>query len=106
VEPRTVLVKVLIGEDRTEKTFHGLPIRLRNVSIVYKFQLTPTTVDVVVEGRKDELEKLRPEDIEVFVDARNLGEGSTDLRVQVEVPDRFTFVKVTPDITNLVLRPR
>ena len=51
------------------------------------------TVDIIVSGKKSEVQKLTAEDIRVSVDVSELSEaGKFTLPVQVQLPDNFTAV--------------
>ncbi|MCR4398960.1 MAG: CdaR family protein [Firmicutes bacterium] len=108
VEQKTVTVKVAIGEDRIEKTFQQIPIRIRNLSPGLKWSLNPSSVAVTVEGRRDQLEGFGAEGIEAFVEARNLGEGDHELKVQVVIPGRddLSWTTIAPETVILSLEPR
>lgn len=55
--------------------------------------LNPTTgqLDVEAEGKDDKITSLTKVDLNVFVDAANVEEGTQELTVQVEGPDGLTF---------------
>ena len=111
VEQKSVLVRVAIVEDRIKRTFQALPVRIQNVSPgQYRFSMSPVSVDVTVEGRRDQVEALTAEDvqqkIQPFINASGLGAGTHELRVQVPVPDEFSLERVTPENVTLTLTPR
>ncbi|NPV69614.1 MAG: hypothetical protein HPY55_03070 [Firmicutes bacterium] len=111
VEQRTVLVRVAIVEDRIQRTFQAIPVRIQNVSPgQFRFNVNPPSVDVTIEGRRDQVEALNADDIaqkiQPFINAAGLGAGSHELRVQVPVSDEFSLEKVTPENVTLTLTPR
>jgi len=106
VEPRTVLVRASIVEDRTEKTIAKVPIIVKNVSQAYKWTLIPADIALTVEGRRIAIDKLNPKTVEVWVDALGLFEGEHTLSAQVSLPAGVVLTAISSDTVTLTLKKR
>ena len=90
-----------------EKTFYNIPVEL----------LPPTKEDIVVEsgegklvnvtvyGRKADVNEIKPEDINAYVDVRNApGDGEINAEITVELPDGINLVeKNALSVTHVVV---
>ena len=73
---------------------------------VHSFKVSPSTVEVTVQGKPDVLQSLQSEDIQAIVDltgvatARELHES-----VEVAVPAGITFMRVAPEEVQVIFPP-
>ncbi|WP_408008974.1 YbbR-like domain-containing protein [Pseudalkalibacillus sp. A8] len=90
------------SETASSKTFNDLPIKVVGLddNEEAKFN-TPTqgTMDITVNGNEKDLENLSEENITAFVDAEDLSEGQHDVKINVDVPDQFTFESQLTEVT-------
>lgn len=100
-----VSVRVEIVEDIVEKTFE-IPVQPRNVGVQLKWDINPVTVKVVLRGRSDLMEGIKEADIEAYVDAEGLQEGTHNPVVAPTFPSQAELVEVTPSHVSLVLEKR
>ena len=79
------------------RDFRRPVVVMMSANNVQAFKVDPTEVSVKVLGEQSVIDKLRPEDIEVYVNlqnAQNLKEGS--FRVEVAAPREITVQQVWP----------
>ncbi len=74
--------------DAYSRTFEHLPIRVLTLaSELDQFRVTPAEVTVVLRGRPDLLNRLRPQDVEVYVNLTDpAATQSTQVAVHVNAP--------------------
>jgi YbbR domain-containing protein len=108
IETTQVNVTVNIVEDVIEKTFSDIIVTPKDPMPGLKFTVTPPQVDVVLRGRRDIISKLRPADIEAYVDARDRQPGEYQLRVALTLPQNvdINISDISPMYVTLVLEER
>lgn len=106
VEPKSVLARVSIAEDRIEKTIAKVPVQVKHLPATLKWSVTPSDVSVTVEGQRAIVEKLGPKNIEVFVDALGLYEGDHGVSIQVSLPQGVALVSTSVDVVTLNIRKK
>ncbi len=94
-------------EKETSKEFENIPITFKNLDtskyIVQATQDQITTVTVVVKGVEDVLNKLKPDDITVYIDLDKLGEGSFTVPVMVSGSDnKLTYTSRTTSVEIVI----
>jgi YbbR domain-containing protein len=104
VEEREVTVDVEIVPAPVERVIEGVPIRWRNLAPRRTAVLRPTLTRVTVRGRREAIERLRGDDIEVFVDLDGLGVGRYNLQVRVEPAQTFGVVAIQPPVVDVTIR--
>ncbi|HHW26799.1 MAG TPA: hypothetical protein GXX23_05620 [Firmicutes bacterium] len=100
-----VSVRVEIVPDFVEKTFE-IPVQPRNVGVQLRWDINPVTVKVTLRGRSDVMEAIKESDIEAYVDAEGLSEGSHNPVVAPVFPAGVELVEITPNHVSLVLEKR
>lgn len=106
VQYTSVTVSVEIVEDIITKSFSNIPVIIQNKSPSLRFTLSPRgDVDVVVEGRRDLVDKVTRDDITAYVDAQGLPEGEHNVlvRADVEGVEGVTVKAVEPPDLILIL---
>ena len=98
---RSVVVEVQILPGPVERTFHDLPVRLRSLTPNLSAQSSPFTVDVSVRGRREELNRLRPDDVTVYVDLAGFGAGLYSLAVRADVAREAGVTRVEPSMVQV-----
>ncbi|WP_221569336.1 YbbR-like domain-containing protein [Alkalihalobacillus sp. TS-13] len=82
------------NETVSSKTFNDLPIKVIGLDDNEEASFNSPNegvMDVTVNGNEEDLNNLSEENITAFVDAKNLSEGQHDVKINVDVPERFTF---------------
>jgi YbbR domain-containing protein len=95
-----VLATVKLQEVVTEREFHDVEVSVRNSD--HKFLLHPPHISLTVRGPQKTLAGLDL-DGSVYVDARDLGVGSFETPVQVDLPKGLEVVRESPDKVKLRL---
>lgn len=103
-EAREVTVDVEIVPAPVERLIEDVPIRWRNLAPGRTAILRPTLIRVAVRGRRQAIEKLRGDDVEVFVDLDGLGVGRYNLQVRVEPEQAFGVVATQPPVVDVTIK--
>jgi len=107
VQDTWVTVSVEIVEDTVTKRFSNRPVIVQNLSPGLTWDLSPQSeVDVVIEGRRDLVDKVTKDDIRAYVDAQGLPEGEHKVVVRAEVEGRDGVSVITIEPSNLTLQLR
>lgn len=87
VGDQTVRVVVQIEPLEGSLTIPNLPVEIVNPPEDLQVTLSPETITVILTGPLPQLDKFRTADIRLFVDLLDLGEGTYQVPVQVELPN-------------------
>ncbi|WP_413376818.1 YbbR-like domain-containing protein [Alkalihalobacillus sp. 1P02AB] len=101
VEPETLMVTPTISE-KVDREFEDLSLEIVGESAGTTVSLAsgePSTISVVARGALSRLEELTREDIQVFIDVSQEGEGEHEVEVQINGPRDFAFVASQNKIT-------
>jgi YbbR domain-containing protein len=102
--PQSADVLVDIVPAPVEREITGVPIRWRNLGTGFRAEVAPQRARVSVRGRKEQLNALRADDIEAFVDLAGLGPGQYNLRVQTDPSQDFGVATVTPQVVDVTIK--
>jgi YbbR domain-containing protein len=81
-------VYIPIQEEFDEKNFSQIPVKILTPSSGQgKVQLEPSEVSFVLQGSRQQLEKLAPEKILAYVDLSEVESGEQQVPVQLQLPD-------------------
>ncbi|HHY34343.1 MAG TPA: hypothetical protein GX510_01690 [Firmicutes bacterium] len=106
VQDTSVTVFVEIVEDIVTKTFSNIPVTVKNKSPGLGFDLVPAEVNVVIEGRRDLVDKVTRPDISAYVDAQGLPEGEYNVvvRAEIEGAEGVSVKTIEPSSVTLHLK--
>ena len=104
VQPEKAQVTVEIWPAPVERRLTDVPIRWRNLPAGLSAQLSPNLTSVTVRGTEEVVSGLRPDGILAYVDLAGLGAGRYNLRVQVDLTERFGVVSIDPPLVAVVIR--
>ncbi len=90
-----VEVFVDIREKTSKKDFEAVPIEARNLGRGLKATLSKETTDISVQGRISLVDLLSRDDVEAYVDLKNLKEGTYEMYVSVYLKDDETTLELT-----------
>ena len=97
-----VVVDVQIVPAPVERTFHSLPVHLKNLAANLTAQSNPVTVDVGLRGSREELGRVRFEDVNVYIDLAGLGTGEYSLPVRADVArDAAGVTRIDPHLVQV-----
>ena len=102
--PRRAVVTVDVVPAPTERTLREVPVHVRNVSAQLAAQVVPPVVTVRVRGSRPEVQSLRSDSVDAFIDLAGLGSGSYNLTVQAEAQGQLGVVDVEPPVVQVTLQ--
>ena len=102
--PQTTTVVIDIWPAPIERDLMGVPVRSRNLAPGLIPRIVPEVVRVGVRGQRDALARLRPDNIDAFVDLAGLGPGRYSLRVQVDPSEEVGVGAVTPSVVTVTIK--
>jgi YbbR domain-containing protein len=99
----TVHVEILPGP--RERSVKDLPVHLRNLSGGLSAQAVPSTVDVMLRGTREGLNRLDVSDVTAYIDLQGLGPGDYPLEVRVDVASAGVDRIDPPAVQVRITRP-
>lgn len=96
-EQTPILAELTVAPKQTTRTFTGVPI----TAAPQPARLQPSQVTVVLEGAWLKLKDLKPENLKVTVDTKNLRPGRHRLKVSVSLPPEIRLESVKPDTVTV-----
>lgn len=85
------------------RTFSRMPLAWRNLDERMLLSEIPAEIDIVLRGSAGVIEGMAPDDLEVFVDLKGLGEGQHRLTPGAVVPRGVSVVSYRPQQVAVVL---
>jgi YbbR domain-containing protein len=104
VQSRNAQVLVDIWPAPVERQIPDVPVRWRNLASGASAQLSPQLVHVTVRGTSAVLSDLGGDSVQAFVDLAGLGAGRYNLRVQVDLAERFGVVAIDPAVVSVTIK--
>lgn len=93
----------IAGDTRTFSEFESstrhfikIPVEYHNLSEYLEVVEMTEEVDITVRGQSEDLAQLMPDDLEIYVDLRELREGEHKLAVRGEAPSGIKIEKISP----------
>jgi YbbR domain-containing protein len=97
-----VTAQVNIEEKVVVQTYGNIPVRGRNTDFPVK--ITPPDIDIDVRGPENALSRLSAgDDIEVYVDLKDLSPGVYVRRAQITLPVGTTLVAADPEVFTVTI---
>ncbi len=91
-----LLMTIKIGKDLIERTFKNIPIKIEKAT--YESTLKPASLDVTLSGLRKSVDKIKPEEIHLFVDAsKEEGEKPQSVQtreIEVRLPSKDLKIKL------------
>lgn len=82
-----------------------VPLEVRNVATDYVVFEAPETIKVKIRGPRSMVAGVHTKDIKVFVDVKNLTEGTHTIGVNATIPASLELVEINPDKVQLRIEP-
>ena len=103
VEPDWVSVDVFIETRNSEASLEHVPVRILSAPGEQRsITAEPTTIHVTVSGKKEQVERLRIEDVFSYVSCYDLEESTGyDLPVKVDLPAGLQLIKTDPAVVHV-----
>jgi len=98
---RPVVVDVQIVPAPVERTLHSLPVHLKNLAGNLTAQSNPVTVDVGLRGSREELGRVRFDDVNAYIDLAGLGTGEYSLPVRADVARDAGVTRIDPPLVQV-----
>ena len=92
-------------EVRKEKEFEKNLV-IRNVGENHEVILNTPTVKVQLEGLGNSIDKVTADDIEVFIDVKDLEPGLHEVLVQYRKPQDVGLIKIEPQKVDIEIRKK
>ena len=102
--PRRAVVTVDVTPAPAERTLREVPVHVRNVSAQLTAQVVPPVVTVRVRGSRPQVQSLRSDSVDAFIDLAGLGSGSYNLTVKAEARGQLGVVDVEPVVVQVTLQ--
>lgn len=98
VKPDWVSVEVVLEERNSTAVYEKIPVRIMSASgDSRKFTVFPETVNVMVQGQKDQIEAIRSTDVFAYVSCDELTENASyELPVEINLPVNVQSRKAEP----------
>jgi YbbR domain-containing protein len=102
--PATVRVEILPGP--RERLLRGQPVHLRNLRPNLSAQAVPSTIDIVLRGSREGLDRVENSEVAAFVDLAGLGPGDYPLEVRVDASTDVGAARIEPSTVQVrIIRP-
>lgn len=95
MENPRVKVLVVVSQPQSNRTFSQIPVVVEGAPPGWQAKIDPEKVDLVVAGRKNDLDKVKPGDLKAIVNT-NGKEGEILTTPQVILPEGLILEKITP----------
>src|SRR6266851_954748 len=94
--PRAATVTVEVLPAPLERTLHDLPVHLRNLASNLAAGAVPSIAHVSLRGSREALNRIRADNVAVYVDLAGLGSGEYTLTVRADVSRETGVTHVEP----------
>jgi YbbR domain-containing protein len=94
--PRLAQVTVEVLPGPVERTVRERPVHLRSLRSSLLARAAPTSVDTVLRGSREGVNRIGADEVVAFVDLAGLGPGSYTLPVRVESPQYAGVARILP----------
>jgi YbbR domain-containing protein len=94
--PRLAQVRVEVLPGPVERTLRDRPVRLTNLGPRFVAKATPSSVDVVLRGSREGVNRVDVDEVTATVDLVGLGTGTYSLVVHVATPARAGVARILP----------
>jgi YbbR domain-containing protein len=98
---RPVVVDVQIVPAPVERTVHALAVHLKNLAAHLIAESNPATADVSLRGSRDQLSRVRFEDVTAYVDLAGLGTGDYSLPVRADLVREAGVTRIDPPLVHV-----
>jgi YbbR domain-containing protein len=104
--PRVATVRVEILPGPRERQLRDQPVHIRNLGPNLSAQAVPSTIDVVLRGSREGLDRVETSEVVAFVDLAGLGPGDYPIEVQVDASADAGAARIEPSTVQVrIIRP-
>jgi YbbR domain-containing protein len=104
--PRVATVRVEILPGPRERLLRDQPVHIRNLGRNLTAQAVPSTIDVVLRGSREGLDRVETSEVVAFVDLAGLGPGDYPIAVRVDASADAGAARIEPSTVQVrIIRP-
>ena len=104
--PRVATVRVEILPGPRERPLRDQPVHIRNLGPNLAAQVVPSTIDVVLRGSREGLNRVETSEVVAFVDLAGLGPGDYPIEVRVDASADAGAARIEPSTVQVrIIRP-
>ncbi|MCK5768273.1 MAG: hypothetical protein KAH35_07895 [Candidatus Atribacteria bacterium] len=100
-EPQLTEVSIQVKEDIIQKTLEDIPIKIENTSPFIFCNTEPQNADITIEGKSILIDKIEKEDVKIFVEFTENLKINQEIKLEVQLPEGVSLIKVEPEEVNL-----
>ncbi len=89
-----VSVSILVGEKKVNQRFSAIPIEVEGSP--FYARVNPSVASIVIQGTPGVLNFIATSDLRAFLDARELGPGKYEKKIQVQIPPDTALIETSP----------
>lgn len=90
-------VKIKIASNYIINKEIPLTVKTINEDKNYSISLDKEQVTLTVSALQEEINNLKPEDIECYIDLKDLKEGQHSLQVKISLPESIKIISISPE---------
>jgi len=100
--PQEVMAIITIQPEYRDRLFKNVPIKLMlDNSLNKKIVLAPEAIDIMVEGRADEIEKMEPKEILLHIAVTPEMDGHYQLHPSALISNKYQTVKIRSNLPTI-----
>ena len=100
-EPQLTEVNIQVKENIIQKTLRDVPIKIENRSPFISCDIEPQNAEIIIEGKNILIDEIEKEDIKVFVEFTENLKINQEIKLEVQLPEGVSLIKVEPEEVNL-----
>jgi len=100
-EPQLTEVNIQVKENIIQKTLRDVPIKIENTSPFIFCDIEPQNAEIIIEGKNILIDEIEKEDIKVFVKFTENLKINQEIKLEVQLPEGVSLIKVEPEEVNL-----
>ena len=100
-EPQLTEVNIQVKENIIQKTLRDVPIKIENTSPFISCDIEPKNAEIIIEGKNILIDEIEKEDIKVFVEFTENLKINQEIKLEVQLPEGVSLIKVEPEEVNL-----
>ena len=101
----TVKVLIQVETGPISKTFSDIALVKQNKQSGLKATLAPEKVSITVQGSREEMARLKPEDIKALIDLAGLSIGTHQVEAKIDISNSLQVLKVEPSKIEVTIKP-
>ena len=99
-EQQLTEVNIQVKENIIQKTLRNIPIKIENASPFIFCDIEPRNAEIILEGKNILIDEIEKEDIKVFVKFTENLKTNQKVKLEVQLPEGVSLIKVEPEEVN------